>query len=72
MELFGLPVAPLDWIHADCHGAVVIPQLVLPDLMSALDRLLSAESIVLDPLRAGAVSIDEFKQIWAEFEQRRI
>ena len=70
--MFGLKIAPLDWVHADCHGAVVIPEAVLPDLVSALDRLLSAESVVLDPLRAGELSMDEFKRLWAEFERRRV
>ncbi|MGB0958125.1 MAG: RraA family protein [Litorivicinus sp.] len=72
VEVFGLKIAPLDWVHADCHGAVVIPEAVLPDLVSALDRLLSAESVVLDPLRAGELSMDEFKRLWAEFERRRV
>lgn len=72
VEVFGLKVAPSDWVHADCHGAVVIPEDVLPDLVPALDRLLSAESVVLEPLRARDVSIEEFGQLWAEFERRRV
>jgi regulator of RNase E activity RraA len=71
VELFGLSVAEGDLVHADRHGAVAIPPEVLPDLEAALDKLAASEALVLDPIRAGNVSLSEFEAHWAAFEKAR-
>ncbi|WP_420550471.1 RraA family protein [Litorivicinus lipolyticus] len=71
VTVFGLRVEPNDLIHADQHGALVVPAEVLPALGAALRTLVASESIVLDPLKAGPVSIDQFERLWAAFEAAR-
>jgi regulator of RNase E activity RraA len=44
-------VAPGDLIHADCHGAVVIPAEAAPTLAEVCRRVSSAERFVLEPCR---------------------
>lgn len=68
----GLAVREGDLIHADRHGAVVVPPDVLPLLGGALDRLIAAEAIVLDPLLSGTVDAKAFETLWAAFEKARI
>lgn len=68
----GMRVREGDLIHADRHGAVVVPPDVLPLLEGAIDRLIAAEAIVLDPLLRGAVGLTEFEDLWAAFEKARI
>ena len=71
VDIFGLRVAEGDLVHADRHGAVVIPPEVLPMLERALDRLAASEALVLDPLRSGQVTMEEFERHWAAFEAAR-
>lgn len=71
VEVFGLRVADGDLIHADCHGAVVIPPEVLPDLEAALDKLAESEALVLGPIKDGPVSFEAFETHWAAFEKAR-
>lgn len=71
VEIFGLRVVEGDLVHADCHGALVIPPDVLPDLAAALDKLAQSEGLVLGPIADGPVSIEEFETHWAAFEKAR-
>lgn len=71
VEIFGLRVAEGDLIHADCHGALVIPPEVLPGLAAALDKLAASERLVLGPIAEGPVSLAEFEASWAAFEKAR-
>lgn len=71
VRVFGMRVEQGDLIHADRHGALCIPADILPQLNSALDRLFTAEAIVLDPLKHGPVDFETFKGLWAEFEKAR-
>lgn len=71
VQVFGMTVREGDLIHADRHGAVAIPNDVLETLDAALDRLLAAEAIILDPLKAGKVDPEQFETLWAAFERAR-
>jgi regulator of RNase E activity RraA len=70
--IHGLIVSDGDLIHADRHGAVVVPADLLASLPDAISRLISAEAIVLDPLLSRSVTMDEFRDLWADFEKARI
>ena len=72
VTVFGMTVQEGDLIHADRHGAVCVPQDVIPHLDGALDRLFAAEAVVLDPLKSGLVDFETFENLWAEFEKARI
>ena len=67
----GLLVREGDLIHADRHGALVIPADVVENLADAIDRLLSNESLVLEATRQPEFNFDAFEAAWSEFENRR-
>jgi regulator of RNase E activity RraA len=71
VQIFGMTVCEGDLVHADRHGAANIPTDVLEKLDPALDRLLAAEAIVLEPVAAGQVDFEQFKALWARFEKAR-
>ena len=71
VQIMGLVVAQGDLIHADRHGAVVIPPEVIPGLASALARLQSTERIILDAARAGGLDFATFEAAWTAFEHAR-
>jgi regulator of RNase E activity RraA len=71
VRVLGLAVAPGDLVHADRHGAAVVPPAVLPDLAEAIARVRAVERIVLDPARAPGFDFAAFEAAWAEFERAR-
>ena len=71
VEIFGMRVKPGDLIHADRHGAVCIPNEVTPTIGLAVQKLISAERIVLDPIKKGPISFEEFELLWQSFEAAR-
>ena len=71
VNVFGMTVNDGDLVHADQHGAVVVPDDVIPTLEDAIHKLLSTERIVLDAAKAEGFDFDSFAQAWAEFEKAR-
>lgn len=71
VNIFGLKVRPGDLIHADRHGALVIPEDVVPELERAIDQLFASEAIVLDAVRGKSLDFAGFEAAWAAFERSR-
>ena len=71
VEIFGLRIEPGDLVHADRHGALVIPEAVLPDLEEAIGRLFASEKIVLEAVRGKRIGFADFEAAWAAFEKSR-
>ncbi|AKP00150.1 Demethylmenaquinone methyltransferase (plasmid) [Marinovum algicola DG 898] len=71
VTLFGLTINDGDLVHADRHGAVVIPPDVLPGLEAAIARLMETERIVLGAARRPDFDIARFETAWAAFENAR-
>ena len=71
VEVFGLTVRPGDLIHADRHGALIIPEVVLPDLEAALNTMFANEKLVLDPARQDGFNFEKFEAAWSAFEAAR-
>ncbi len=71
VTVHGLRVAPGDLIHADRHGALVIPPEVVPHLAAAIGKLQATERLVLDPARAPGFDFAAFEAAWAAFEAAR-
>ncbi|GIT93008.1 acyltransferase [Jannaschia pagri] len=67
----GLRVAEDDLVHADRHGAVVIPEDVIGDLAAAIETVFANEATILGPARAPGFSIEVLEAAWAEFERKR-
>ncbi len=71
VEMFGLTIHQGDLVHADRHGALVIPPDVLPMLEAAIETVVANEAIVLGPARAPDFSFEKFEEAWARFEAAR-
>jgi len=71
VEIFGLTVEDGDLVHADRHGAVVIPKDVIETLEDAIEKLLSTEHLILEPARKAGFDFETFEKAWAEFEKSR-
>lgn len=71
VTVFGLTIAPGDWIHADRHGAVVIPPAHLAELPEAITKMQRDEAIVLSAARDPAFDFARFETAWAAFEAAR-
>ena len=72
VTIFALTVTDGDLIHADRHGAVVIPTSVINILEASIHRLLETEQLILGPAKRGDFDIDKFEAAWAAFEAARI
>jgi regulator of RNase E activity RraA len=70
-RVFDLEIAEGDLVHADRHGAVVIPTDLLGDLAAAIETLFRAEKCILEPARRGLMTFAEFETAWAAFERAR-
>jgi regulator of RNase E activity RraA len=71
IKIMGMTVNPGDLIHADRHGAVVIPPEVVAKLQSAIHKMQKTEKLVLDPARAEGFNFTKFEAAWAAFEKSR-
>ena len=72
ISVFGMEVHPGDLIHADIHGAVVVPRQAEAKLAEAVAQMLESESIVLEPARnAENYDFETFRKSWEAFEASR-
>jgi regulator of RNase E activity RraA len=71
VRVMGLEVRQGDLIHADRHGALVVPTGVIPALASAIRRLQETERLVLGPARAPGFDFAAFEAAWTAFERAR-
>ncbi len=71
VTIFGLSIKDGDLVHADRHGALVIPPDVVDELEQAIIKLLETERLILDPARASGFDFEAFEQAWSAFEAAR-
>ena len=72
VTVFGLTVHPGDLVHADRHGAVVVPAPMLSEIGRAVGRLRASEAVILDPARRGFATFADFERAWSAFEAARV
>ena len=72
VRVFDLEVNPGDLIHADRHGAVVIPTDLFDSLGSAIIKLQESEKIILDSAASDQFGFETFKRDWEKFEVARV
>lgn len=72
VSVFGLDVRPGEFVHADRHGAVVVPDEILPKLAAAVQKLIDCEALVLGPAREPGFDFEKFDRAWQAFEKARI
>ena len=71
VNIMGMRVSQGELIHADRHGALVVPENVIPELKAAIDKVIACEAIVLGPARQSDFDIHKLEEAWAEFEMAR-
>ena len=71
VNVFGLAVQEGDLVHADRHGALVIPAGVIDHLFDAINKLMANEKLILEPARVDEFDFDAFEKAWAAFEAAR-
>lgn len=71
VTVFGLRIAQGDLVHADRHGALVIPSGVIPDLKASILKLQETEQLILEPARRSGFDLAAFEQAWSAFERSR-
>lgn len=71
VDIFGLRIRDGDLVHADQHGALVIPPEVIDQLENAIRKLLETERLILEPAKQDGFDFEAFEQAWAAFEAAR-
>jgi regulator of RNase E activity RraA len=71
VRILGLEICQGDLVHADRHGAVVIPSEVIDRLEAAVRKLQETERLILDPARQAGFDFAAFELAWSEFEKAR-
>lgn len=71
VTVFGLTIHDGDLVHADRHGAVVIPPIVITRLAAAIRKLLDTEGLILEPARQDGFDFEAFEKAWSAFEAAR-
>lgn len=71
VTIFGLNIDDGDLVHADRHGALVIPKGYEDELEVAIGKLLETEKIVLNAARSGNFDFVQFQTAWTAFEKAR-
>jgi len=71
VNVLGMRVNQGDLIHADQHGALVVPNTDIPNLFDAINKLIETESIILEPARKAGFNIEKLEEAWAAFEKSR-
>ena len=72
VSIFGMDVRPGELIHADRHGALVVPEALLGKLPEAIRSLIERERIVLEPARnSERYDFETFRRSWEAFAAKR-
>jgi len=69
VEVLGMAVTDGDIVHADRHGAIVIPLDVLDKLPAAIDLMARKEKVILDAARKSGFGIAALKEALAASDQ---
>ena len=66
VNVHGMTVCDGDLIHADRHGAVVIPAAAVAELSAAVELVVRREKVILDACKRPGFDIGTLKQAMAE------
>ena len=66
--VLGMRVRPGDLVHADRHGAVVVPEPQIAAIAAAIDTVRRKERPILDAARREGFDIAKLRAAWAEGE----
>ncbi len=63
VKVFGMTVYPNDLIHADRHGAVIIPRSIARQVVDAVLKIERAERVMIDLCRSNDFSIEQLDKL---------
>ena len=66
VNVFGMIVEPNEIVHADRHGAVVVPADCVRRLPAAIDLLARREAVILSAARAPGFNVAILKQAMSD------
>ncbi len=66
INIFGMTVSDGDIIHADQHGAVVVPASAVKELPDAIAQVARREKVILDACKTAGFDITALKKAMAE------
>jgi regulator of RNase E activity RraA len=69
VRVAGLDVRSGDLIHADRHGAVVVPADLVGFVASAADKVVKSESLVIDLCNSPQFTLDALRDAWSRMGQ---
>jgi regulator of RNase E activity RraA len=69
VSVAGMVVASNDLIHADRHGAVVIPHAAVRKVIDAADLLARREKVLLDAARAPGFSVADLRAAFGRMDE---
>ena len=69
VDVLGMAVSSGDVVHADYHGAVVIPVDLAEKLPAAIDLMARREKVILDAARAPGFNVAKLRDAYAASEQ---
>ena len=69
VSVAGMLVSPGDLVHADRHGAVVIPPEAVAEIPKAAALLARREKVIIDASKQPGFSVDRLRQAFAEVEE---
>jgi regulator of RNase E activity RraA len=69
VTVFGMAVKPGDLIHADRHGAVVIPAQHIEKMPAAIDIVVRKEQPILKAARAPGFTVEKLRAAWLEADE---
>lgn len=68
VEIFGLKVVEGDLLHADKHGATVIPKEIIDRIPVSIEKLIRGEAYVIKAARRkGGIDINQLNESWEKF-----
>ncbi len=66
VNVAGMVVSPNDIIHADRHGAVVVPADAVKAIPAAADLLARREKVILEAAKQPGFSIEQLRKAFAQ------
>ncbi len=69
VEIFAMKVSPGDLIHADQHGAVVIPIEVADKVKAAADIIAKNEGVIIRAAQQPGFGIEQLRDAWKDLEE---
>lgn len=71
VNIKGMVVQDGDLIHADRHGAVVVPPRAVRGVLDSLDLMIRREAVILEAARSPGATVNDIKEAWKRSEQIR-